>query len=167
MVAITHIGSPQMMLLLTFFLVVFMWHHKKPHHLFQFALFMILGAVSVYLLKIAFKIPRPAGGLITEYGYGFPSGHAAMATLFFLLVIYTYRTHFEQAIARFLFVTGSLALIGIISYSRIYLGVHTPTDVIGGMCIGTLWFVFSIWFYKWLLKAYPNLGSSLGEETIK
>lgn len=165
MISITRLGSPQTMLLLTFFIIVFLWHHKKVHHLFQFSLFMILGAASVYILKTILHIPRPLGGLITEYGYGFPSGHTTMATIFFLLVAYSYRTHVKKGF-QILFVIACLGMIALISYSRVYLGVHTWTDVIGGYALGTFWFLLSLQFYQWLLKAYPSLGedSFLSEE---
>ncbi len=125
----------------------------------QLGLFMSLGGISVYLLKRLIQSPRPVGGLITEYGYGFPSGHTTMATLFFLIVIYSYQNHLKSTFKRYLFTLGCVLMIVLISYSRVYLGVHSWTDVIGGYALGTLWFIGSTFFFTGVSKKHPQLSA--------
>lgn len=108
---------------------------------------MSLGSLSVWLLKHGFKIPRPEGGIIEVAGYGFPSGHSAMSTLFALLIIYSYFSHVKTLIGKILLITLGLGSAGLISYSRIYLGVHSIYDVVGGIILGLFWFILSVMFY--------------------
>lgn len=152
MIAFTELGGPQSISIFCFILAVFLISHKKPHHFLQFVIFMSLGALSVWALKIWLQIPRPIGGLITEYGYGFPSGHATMATLFSSLLVYAYISHVETRVGKYLLILFGLIFAGAVSYSRIYLGVHSWVDVAGGICLGTFWFILSVIFYTRIQK---------------
>lgn len=150
MIALTQLGSPHSILILCLMLAVFLITHKKTHHFFQFVIFITLGALSVWIIKMYLQIPRPIGGLITEYGYGFPSGHATMATLFSLLILYSYISHIKTRIGKYLFILLGLTFAGAVAYSRVYLGVHSLADIAGGICLGTFWFVLSVIFFKHL-----------------
>ena len=80
------------------------------------------------LLKNVFKLERPSEGLIEVSGYGFPSGHAQNSSTFWgYLAIITQNL--------FIFILA-VVLVVLIAYSRIYLNVHYPIDVIGGIIIG-------------------------------
>lgn len=152
MLAITTVGSPYSISLLCAVTILFLWLHKKPHHLLQFMIFSGLGALSVWLLKNSLQLARPSRGIIEEYGYGFPSGHAAMATLFFSLVLFSYMSHIKSQAGKLLFLIIGIVIIIAISYSRIYLGVHSWADVIGGASLGLLWFVLSVIFFEYMQK---------------
>ena len=152
MLAITTIGSPYSISLLCGATILFLCLHKKTHHLLQFMIFSGLGAISVWLLKNGLQLPRPADGIIEEYGYGFPSGHAAMATLFFCLVLFSYMSHITNRGGKTLFLLAGILIIAAISYSRIYLGVHTWADVMGGISLGLFWFILSVIFFEYAQK---------------
>ena len=152
MVAVTNLGSPYSILLLCATMILFLWLHKKLHHLLQFMIFSGFGALSVWVLKNCLALPRPSGGIIEEYGYGFPSGHATMATLFFSLVLFSYASHIKSQIGKILFLAAGTVIIAAISYSRIYLGVHSWADVIGGVSLGLLWFLLSVIFFEYMQK---------------
>lgn len=152
MIVVTSLGSPQSILILCAILAIFLALHRKNHHLFQFIIFMSLGALSVWLMKRWLEVPRPTGGIIEEYGFGFPSGHATMATLFSLLLVYAYLPHIKNIVGKWALVIFGLIVSGSISYSRIYLGVHSINDVVGGICLGAFWFMLSVMFYTYLQK---------------
>ena len=75
----------------------------------------------------------------TPESFSFPSGHALFAVCFFggIAVLLSHRL--RGVLARILTWALAFALILLIGVSRIYLGVHYPTDVIGGFAVGTVW----------------------------
>jgi undecaprenyl-diphosphatase len=102
----------------------------------------VLGGVAINsLLKIQFARPRPdlfvpAAKVFTA---SFPSGHAALSAITYLtLAALLARTTVDQRL-RYYFVAVAVALTFMIGVSRIYLGVHYPTDVLAGWCVGSAW----------------------------
>jgi undecaprenyl-diphosphatase len=90
-------------------------------------------------LKLVFERARPAlwDPLERHATYSFPSGHAmATATLASVLILLYWRTRWRWRV-----VAASLALVALVGLSRVYLGVHYPSDVIGGWAFGVLWTV--------------------------
>ncbi len=99
--------------------------------------FLILSFSSNSLLKNIFRVPRPyTYSLVkqidtaTGYGYSFPSGHAQMSTAFSGL----FSTVFKK---RWMYILG-IILVFLTGFSRIYLGVHTPLDILAGIVVGCL-----------------------------
>lgn len=101
-----------------------------------------LGEALVISLKTAFTRSRPELSLppvIAETSPGFPSGHAMMSALVYLsLAALLTRTSPDMRIRVYILAVG-FALTFIIGVSRIYLGVHHPTDVLAGWAIGFAW----------------------------
>lgn len=101
----------------------------------------LLSAIVNALLKITFQQPRPASydssvRMIRESeGYGFPSGHTQNAVVFWGWLAYTVKRRWLTVLA--------VALIVLIPLSRVYLGVHFPTDLLGGYVFGgiLLWLI--------------------------
>lgn len=73
--------------------------------------------------------------------YSFPSGHALFATCFFGGIAVLMAHRLESRTGQVLIWLVALVLIFLISVSRIYLGVHYPTDVIGGFAVGVIWVI--------------------------
>lgn len=99
------------------------------------------GALIVdQALKFAIQRPRPSGfQLATETGFSFPSAHAVVSLALFGLIIW-YVWHFEKNTLRrnlVCLVFGLVALM--IGISRVYLGVHYASDVLGGFALAVLW----------------------------
>nr|MBA3659285.1 phosphatase PAP2 family protein [Gemmatimonadales bacterium] len=92
-------------------------------------------------LKLLYARARPAPWF--DYplpaSYSFPSGHALFAACFFggLAVLLSHRLVHRWA--RIVTWLAALFFIGIIGVSRVYLGVHYPSDIVGGWTIGLLW----------------------------
>lgn len=100
-----------------------------------------LGSIAVDVLKSIFGRVRPeiVDHVVAASGYSFPSGHAANSAIVYLtiatLVTQVTRGH---ATRRYIALVAGL-LVATIGLSRIYLGVHWPSDVLAGWSFGTLW----------------------------
>jgi membrane-associated phospholipid phosphatase len=118
--------------------------------------FCLNGFVNV-ALKNAFAWPRPNVempelGLFHPTSFGFPSGGAQMAMFLGGLLIYYARTPLVKVIGVFYIV--------LISFSRLYIGVHYPLDVLGGwiagVCLLSLFIFLNHIIEKWLIKQDPK-----------
>ena len=101
------------------------------------------GTVLGLVLKEAFHRPRPqvVPHLTDISSASFPSGHSMMASVAYLtLAALLSRTVPDKKTKLYFFVVA-VVLIGLIGFSRLYLGVHFPTDVLAGWCIGSTWAV--------------------------
>jgi membrane-associated phospholipid phosphatase len=109
--------------------------NKKP------ALYLLisvsLGVLLFGLLKIGIHASRPSGGLIEVAGWGFPSGHATLATVFFIFLAYLVEHATKSSWSHFLFNLIAVSMILAVSLSRIYLGLHWLSDVLAGILLGT------------------------------
>src|ERR1700730_4734778 len=123
------------------------------------AAWLMLGAVSSgvalnSLLKFSFARPRPdlVVPAVRVFTASFPSGHAAMSAITYLtLGALLARTHSEIPV-RIYFMTLAGLLTVLVGLSRIYLGVHYPTDVLAGWCIGTAWAMGCWVLMTWLQR---------------
>lgn len=105
------------------------------------ALAIVSGGFAVDLIKGQVLRARPdlVPHLVHVSGYSFPSGHATSSAVVYLtLAALAGQITPDRAARRYLLVVAVL-LVGAIGCSRVYLGVHWPSDVLSGWCFGTLW----------------------------
>jgi membrane-associated phospholipid phosphatase len=120
---------------------------RGAFHALKTLLATFVGALLLELiLKTAFHRPRPAPffDLPTPRSFSFPSGHALYSFCFFAgiaVVLYPTLTRMRARVA--LWLVAGLLVFGI-GFSRIYLGVHYPSDVLAGYAAGAVW-VASVW----------------------
>ena len=103
----------------------------------------VAGAtLTTTIIKIVIARPRPASGaLVDALGYAFPSGHSTTGAAAWLAVAVVVASMTRATALRVLIGTVAAVVVVLIGVSRVYLGVHAPTDVLGGWAIGTLWVV--------------------------
>lgn len=141
---ITFFASVPFLVFITI-LSLFIRIHKK------YKVFISLNMVNDVILNNAFKYiirrNRPLEWfLVNESGYSFPSGHAMGACCFYGLLIYLlYRSSLSNKY-KVIGIIGLIILILLIGVSRIYLGVHYATDVIGGMMLACAYLIIYITF---------------------
>lgn len=106
-----------------------------------------LGGLAFYKpMKHIFLRARPntALHLVTQGGYSFPSGHSVTSLVFYGLMIYLVNRHCKNEKLKKALTVICAFLAIVIGPSRIYVGVHWPTDVLAGWCIGGMVLLISI-----------------------
>ena len=101
----------------------------------------ILGALVLDLsLKYAFHRPRPVPFFVpVPYTYSFPSGHSLFSFCFYGVLAGLLTRRIRSRMGRVLIWTLAAVLVAAIGLSRVYLGVHYPSDVIAGYLAASLW----------------------------
>jgi membrane-associated phospholipid phosphatase len=128
-----------------FAVILILFWQINERKAFRLGLLVIFSAWLNMLLKHVLNQPRPfhlesALGMIPESGGGFPSGHAQLAVTFLvpLAVWYTNGTFSVRSKPRLSAPVwiAAVLLILLVSFSRLYLGVHFPQDILGGWIFG-------------------------------
>lgn len=142
MLFITNFCNPIILILLS--LVILLICKDK-----KMGLIIIINLLVSILLNIIFKgiiqRDRPLEDfLITESGYSFPSGHSMVSMAYYGLIIYfIYKKIKDKRVRNVLMILIGLLILAI-GFSRIYLGVHFASDVIGGFLISIIYLVCAI-----------------------
>lgn len=118
------------------------------------AVFAAVSSSSVnYLVKVAIRRPRPSADLVDVFttlnSYSFPSGHVMFYTAFFGFLLFLAYVLLKRSIRRTAALLLFLFMILSVGVSRMYLGEHWASDVIGGYILGSLMLILTILFYRW------------------
>ena len=130
---ITHIGGEKIVLVLAVLAIILIKGLKNK-------LFLLTGVVGTaglnIILKHIIQRKRPnINRLIPEEGYSFPSGHSMMSMAFYGMLIFLIFKYVKNTILKWTLIVILTILLSTIGITRIYLGVHYPSDVIGGFLV--------------------------------
>ncbi|MFA5523872.1 MAG: phosphatase PAP2 family protein [Tissierellales bacterium] len=145
MIVISFIGSAKFYYIISPFLIFYLV--RKKHWLELSALVIsILGSVLLNdLLKLIFARVRPLEFFLVEQGgFSFPSGHSMNTLSFYGMAAYLFLRNKRLDSRKALIWIITIVFIGLMGFSRIYLGVHWPTDIIGGFSAGFIWLYICI-----------------------
>ncbi|MBE9192822.1 phosphatase PAP2 family protein [Gloeocapsopsis crepidinum LEGE 06123] len=143
MIGATFLGDPVVLFIVC--LVVGLWLYRQHRSEATTIGIAAVGAVLLnYWLKQLFSRPRPAlwERIVNVRDYSFPSGHAMVSLVIYGVIGYVLTTHFPRHQKLITSLTILLAIA--IGFSRMYLGVHWPTDVVAGYAAGAVWLVACI-----------------------
>lgn len=134
---ITNLAGAYMIAGATLVLTVAFYLRKETYNSIYVLLTLGGSLVLNTALKLFFKRVRPDlwSLLVVEKSYSFPSGHAMVSMALALTVIVLV----YQSKARLAAITGGLIYVLLVGFSRLYLGVHYPTDVAGGWLMSCAW----------------------------
>ena len=143
---VTGLGSVIVLTFLTLASAGFLLLERKRHLAVYVVAAVATGTIGSSLLKFSFDRPRPdlvAHGHVV-YTSSFPSGHSMMAALVFLTLGVLLATAQTKRIMQFYVLALAILLTVAVGVSRVYLGVHWPTDVLAGWAAGSGW-AFLCW----------------------
>jgi membrane-associated phospholipid phosphatase len=156
MLNITNLGNPHpVVAIVVISLAILLWRRYYQEAKI-FVIDCLGGVILSYGLKLVFSKPRPNlwQSAIEETSFSYPSGHALGSTILYGFLAYILATRYPRL--AFLIYAGAVLIIGAIGLSRLYLGVHWPTDIIAGYSIGFLWVMFCTTMLKLQKLNSPN-----------
>ena len=158
---VTSLGGATFVTLTTIFASIYLLLVKKRRSLMLVLLAIIGGGILESILKtlVARQRPSPIFQLMPEYSHSFPSGHSMMSAVVYLSIAVLLARMQKSKAIRIYVVFVALFLTFIIGISRIYLGVHYPTDVLAGWALGLAWASF-VWFLSWYLELKDKNGDN-------
>lgn len=160
---LTALGSLAVLTLLTLAICGFLWLRGMYSASILVTGATVGGVIANTLLKSAFNRPRPSlvPHLAVVYTSSFPSGHSALsATVFLTLGALLGRFVRERRLKAY-FLLVALLLTFLVGASRVYLGVHYPTDVLAGWAAGLAWAV--LW---WLVARFLQRYGGMDQERL-
>jgi membrane-associated phospholipid phosphatase len=145
---ITNLGNQNTVVSVFLVTLLILWWRGYRQEAKIFGLACLGGVVLNTQLKLFFSKPRPQlwQQLITETSFSFPSGHALGSLVLYGCIAYLLATRYPQS-ARIIYLITVIVVIAI-GASRLYLGVHWPTDIIAGYGVGFLWLMMCITMLK-------------------
>lgn len=156
--ALTYLGEETFAIAM----VAFVYWNLSPRTGMFLGMTVLFSVMINQVLKLVFAVPRPFEVLAgiegkrieTAYGYAFPSGHTQTAATIF--------TALALLVGRRWFWIISVVLAVLVGVSRLYLGVHWPLDVVGGLALG-LGLAFAFWaLFRWIGDSRPRMALAMG-----
>jgi undecaprenyl-diphosphatase len=138
---ITTLGGTTVVTLITSAVIGFLLVDSKRRAALLIFFSVAGGALLGPLLKVGFDRPRPdlVAHLVEVQTTSFPSGHALLAAVTYLTLGALLARVMGQLRLKMYVLTVALILTVLIGFSRVYLGVHWPTDVLAGWLTGAIW----------------------------
>ncbi|WNQ09076.1 phosphatase PAP2 family protein [Paenibacillus aurantius] len=158
----TFIGYGKMVLLLSL-TILFLLHRVFKHRreLVLFGVVVVGSGILNFVLKSIFHRERPTlHRMIEEPGFSFPSGHSMAAFALYGISAYLLWRHFSSTLGKAILITVCAFMILAIGTSRIYLGVHYPSDVAAGFLASGAWLALSIYYFE---KAEERRKKRIGQ----
>lgn len=138
---ITALGSTALLVSVTAACVIYLWIVGSRLNALYVLATMLGGQVLGSLIKVIVHRPRPdiVPHLAVETTLSFPSGHAMMSAVAYLTLALLAASALRSRAAKIFLLALAVLTTFLIGVSRLYLGVHWPSDVMAGWCIGAAW----------------------------
>ena len=141
----------QIILTLIVFIILYLCNNKLEAICCAFNI-GVTGFINL-ILKNTIKRPRPIGiKLVEAHGYSFPSGHSSISTAIGIILIYFIFKRAKNRKVAYILSGIILLYLLLVGFSRVYVGAHYPTDILGGWLIAIVWSYVSIAAYNFCIK---------------
>lgn len=149
---ITSLGGPAVLTLVTLIAAGFLALDRKKHMALFLLTSIVGGVVLGTILKDVFQRPRPDLVPYSVYvsGASFPSGHSMMSAVTYLTLGALLARSQERKRLKAYFLLTAMFLTFAVGVTRVYLGVHWPTDVLAGWTAGAVWALLCWLTARWL-----------------
>ncbi|SFS06757.1 undecaprenyl-diphosphatase [Granulicella pectinivorans] len=150
---LSFIGSPMTLIPVIVIASAVLWMRDFRRDALLVLMSMGGGGLLDTVLKLHYRRTRPdvPWAFVHERSFSFPSGHSVMAVVLYGVLTYLLMQYERAVWERVGLVAGSVVLISGIGLSRIYLGVHYPSDVLAGYVVGTVW-VMAVMAADWTIR---------------
>ena len=138
---ITGLGSYAVLGLIVGAVVIYLFAIRNREAALWVLVSIVGGTFLTNLLKAAFDRPRPdvVPHAVRVFTTSFPSGHAAMSAVAYLCLGALLASLHASRGMKIYFISVALVLTIAVGLTRVYLGIHYPTDVLAGWCFGAAW----------------------------
>ena len=167
MIFITNIASPLNLFLFSILLLVVFITKNKWYHAILLVTGMTGGVLFEVVTKFLMHRERPINALIEISGYSFPSGHATMATIFFVLLLYAFKDDIKNKTLKILFISGTILAFLFVGLSRVYLNVHWFSDVLAGFALGLFWLTLLVLIFKFIITIAHKIIYDIRDRFLK
>jgi undecaprenyl-diphosphatase len=149
---VTALGGMTVIGSVTIAVVGFLWLQGKRHAVWLVIAAVVGGGLATELMKELFNRERPSlvPHLTRVTSMSFPSGHSMLSAVTYLTLGALLARTTQDRATKVYFIGLAILLSLLIGVSRVYLGVHYPTDVLAGWCAGIAWALLCASFARWL-----------------
>lgn len=151
---VTSLGSAVVLVTMTVMILGYLLLSGRRRIALLIAVAVAGGEVLNTVLKNAFDRARPDATLhlVGVHSTSFPSGHAMAASIFYLTMGAVLARAAHRRREKIYFMAWAIFLTAVVAFSRVYLGVHYPTDVLAGCAAGTAWALVCWFLADWLAR---------------
>lgn len=148
------IGSPFVLVPTVTLAVGLMWKMGRKDDALLVAAAALGGVALDEVMKLHFKRLRPEvpWALVHEHSFSFPSGHSVLAIVMYGVIVYKAENRLRSRLAKAALMVGAILMVAGIGFSRVYLGAHFPSDVVGGYFVGAVWLAAVIASDMWIAR---------------
>jgi undecaprenyl-diphosphatase len=161
---LTSLGGPTVITLVVLAVVGFLLLQTRYWTAFFIFMTAVTGEVLSYAMKSVFARPRPTvvPHLREAFSSSFPSGHAMQSAIIYLTLGAVLMRITESRLTKIYCCTVAMLLTFLVGVSRVWLGVHYPTDVLAGWIVGLFWACLC-----WLAAQHYEVRAGLRAEKRK
>lgn len=145
---ITALGEWWLVLGVTALVAIILLIKRKIAYAFILWLVVLGTTADTFILKAITHRPRPFDGTVNETSFSFPSAHAALSIALYGFIAYLFWQKAKNKAAKTIIISASAIFILLIGFSRLYLGAHYLSDVLGGYILGAFWLALGIYILR-------------------